>query len=374
MRFTVSSSELLRQLTAVSKVIPAKPTINILENFLFVLKGNELEITGSDNETTLKTTMTIEDVREEGEIVVPAKILTDSLKMFPDIPLEFKTINNDNTLKVNWASGESQFQIFPSDDYPVLKRPEESAVSAVIPSAALLSGINATLYATAEEELRPVMNGIFVDMSPEEVSFVASDSHKLVCYTRRDVKSNETASFILHKKPAAILKALLTSDEESVKMTYDNKNAFFEFNGTLMICRLIDGRYPAYKSVIPKNNQSKMLIDRNTLLNSVKRVSVCSNQATNHIKFGITPSSLTISAQDVGFNISSHETIPCSYDGEPMEIGFKANFITEILASLPFEQISMELADPGSAALILNAGVPDPDETITSLIMPVRVQ
>ena len=374
MRFTVSSSELLRQLAALSKVIPAKPTITILENFLFVLKGNELEITGSDNETTLKTTMTIEDVREEGEIVVPAKILTDSLKLFPDIPLEFKTIDNDNTLKMYWASGESQIQLFQSDDYPLLRRPEEGAVSAEIPSTALLSGINATLYATAEEELRPVMNGIFVDMSPEETSFVASDSHKLVCYTRGDVKSSEKASFILHKKPAAILKALLTDDEESVKMTYDTKNAFFEFNNTLMICRLIDGRYPSYKSVIPKNNRNRMIIERSTLLNSVKRVAVCSNQATNHIKFSITPTSLTISAQDLGFNISSHETVPCSYDGDPMEIGFKANFITEILSSLPFEQISMELADPGCAALIVDAGVQNPEETITSLIMPVRVQ
>jgi len=374
MRFTVSSSELLRKVVAVSKVVQPKPTINILENFLFVLKGNELEITGSDNETTLKTTMTIEDVREEGEIAVPAKILTDSLKEFPDMPLEFRTVDNENTMTISWAAGEIHIPVFSSDDYPVLKRPGETSVSAVLPSSTLLAGINSTLYATADEELRPVMNGIFVDMSLEETSFVASDSHKLVCYTRHDVKSNENASFILHKKPASLLKAFLTNDEEPVKMTYDDKNAFFEFNGSLLICRLIDGRYPAYRSVIPKNNQSKMIVDRTTILNSAKRVSVCSNQATYHIKFDIRPTSLTISAQDLGFNVSSHETIPCSYDGEPMEIGFKSNFIIEILSSLPYEQVCFELADAGRAALIVNAGVSDPEEEITSLIMPIRVQ
>jgi len=374
MRFTVSSSELLRKVSAVSKVVPAKPTINILENFLFVLKGNELEITGSDNETTLKTTITIEDVSEEGEIAVPAKILTDSLKEFPDMPLEFRTVDNENTMTICWASGEIHIPVFSSDDYPILKSPADNAISATLPSAALLSGINSTLYATADEELRPVMNGIFVDMSQEETSFVASDSHKLVCYTRHDVKSNENASFILHKKPASLLKSLLANDEEPVKMTYDEKNAFFEFNGSLLICRLIDGRYPAYRSVIPKNNQSKMIIDRTVLLNAAKRVSVCSNQATYHIKFDIRPTNLTISAQDLGFNISSHETIPCSYDGEPLEIGFKSNFIIEILSSLPFDQVCFELADAGRATLIVNAGVPDPEEEITSLIMPIRVQ
>jgi len=374
MRFTVSSSELLRKVSAVSKVIPAKPTVNILENFLFVLKGNELEITGSDNETTLKTMISIDDVMEEGEVAVPAKILTDSLKEFPDMPLEFRTVDNENTMTISWAAGEIHIPVFSADDYPVLKRPEESAVSALLPSSALLAGINATLYATADEELRPVMNGIFIDMTLDETSFVASDSHKLVCYARHDVKSNENTSFILHKKPASLLKSFLTNDDEPVKMTYDEKNAFFEFNGSLLICRLIDGRYPAYRSVIPKNNQSKMIIDRLTLLNSAKRVSVCSNQATYHIKFDIHPTSLTISAQDLGFNISSHETIPCSYDGEPMEIGFKSNFIIEILSSLPYDQICFELADSGRAALIVNAGVPDPEMEITSLIMPIRVQ
>jgi len=374
MRFTVSSSELLRKVSAVSKVVPTKPNINILENFLFVLKGNELEITGSDSETTLKTTIMIDDVSEEGEIAVPAKILTDSLKEFPDMPLEFRTMDNGNTLTISWSSGEIQIPVFNSDDYPVLKRPEESAVSVIIPSSILLSGINSTLYATADEELRPVMNGIFVDMSQEETSFVASDSHKLVCYTRHDIKSDDSASFILHKKPASLLKSLVPNNEDAVKMTYDDKNAFFEFNGSLLICRLIDGRYPAYRSVIPKNNQSKMVIDRTALLNAAKRVSVCSNQATFHIKFDIKPTSLTISSQDLGFNISSHETIPCSYDGEPLEIGFKSNFIIEILSSLPYDQVCFELADAGRAALIVNAGVPDPEEEITSLIMPIRVQ
>jgi len=374
MHFTVSSSELLHTLTMVGKVIAPKSTISILENFLFVLKGNELEITGADLETTLKTVLTIDDVLEEGEIAVPAKILTDQLKSFANIPVEFRTVDNDHTMFISWPSGEAQIPVFPSEDYPVLRVPEEGAVSNIITSEILLAGINATLYATAEEELRPVMNGIYIDMTTQGTSMVASDSHKLVCFTRHDIKSPENASFILHKRPAGILRSLLQKNDEPVRMTYDSKNAFFETQDTLLICRLIEGNYPAYRSVIPKNNQNKLVIDRVTLLNAVKRVSVCTSQATMHIKFSISFNMLTISAQDVGFNVSSHETLNCTYDGEPMDIGFKSDFVSEILSALTYDTICFELADAGRAALIVNAGAQDPDEDITSLIMPIRVQ
>ncbi len=374
MHFTVSSSELLHTLTMVGKVIASKSTISILENFLFVLKGNELEVTGADLETTLKTVLTIDDVLEEGEIAVPAKILTDQLKSFANIPVEFRTVDNDNTMFISWPSGEAQIPVFPAEDYPVLRIPEEGAVSNTITSEILLAGINATLYATAEEELRPVMNGIYMDMTPQGISMVASDSHKLVCFTRHDIKSPENASFILHKRPAGILRSLLQKNDEPVRMTYDSKNAFFETRDTLLICRLIEGNYPAYRSVIPKNNQNKLVIDRVTLLNAVKRVSVCTSQATMHIKFSISFNMLTISAQDVGFNVSSHETLNCTYDGEPMDIGFKSDFVSEILTALTYDTVCFELADAGRAALIVNAGAQDPDEDITSLIMPIRVQ
>ncbi len=373
MKFTVSSSELLHGLLSVSRVVAQKSTLPILDNFLFVLKGNTLEVTAADLEMTLKTTITIDEVNEEGEIAVPAKILTDSLKEFPDMPLTFRTLENESLLEISWLSGVSQIPYFSSEDYPKLVELDDISLSISIPAEILLKGINNTLYATAEEELRPVMNGIFFDLSPEGTSLVASDSHKLVCYTRKDVKSEDKSSFILPKKPASILKSLLPKVEDDVKITFDGKNAFFEFYQTILICRLVEGSYPAYKSVIPKNNTNKLIINRITLLNAVKRVAVCSNQATLHIKLSLSYNKLIISAQDLTYSISAHETLSCQYDGDAMDIGFKSNFMIEILNNLPFEEICVSLSDPTRAGLILSADEESQNEDICSLLMPIRI-
>jgi DNA polymerase III subunit beta len=375
MKFTVSSSELLHGLLSVSRVISNKNTLPILDNFLFVLNGNSLEVTASDLEMTLKTTITIDDVKEEGEIAVPAKLLTDSLKEFPDLPLEFSTNDSDkeSILNIKWLSGASQIPYFPADDYPVLPTLEESAISVNMPAETLLTGINNTLYATAEEELRPVMNGIFFDMGPESTTMVASDSHKLVCYTRKDVKASDKSSFILPKKPAAILKTILPKTDDPIKIIFDQKNAYFEFDNNILICRLVEGNYPAYRSVIPKNNPNKLIISRLSMLNGVKRVAVCSNQATSHIKLSLSYNQLVISAQDLSFSISAHETLSCQYEGDPMEIGFKSTFLAEILSNLPFEDIRLELSDPTRAGLILAAEQTNSNEDICSLLMPIRI-
>ena len=247
------------------------------------------------------------------------------------------------------------------------------AVSVTVPAETLSAGLGYTLYATADEVLRPVMNGVLFDLTPESTSLVASDSHKLVCYTRTDIRSEQKSSFILPKKPAAILRGLLSKSDSDVKVTFDGKNAHFDFDGCLLVGRLVDGTYPAYRTVIPKNNQNKMLISRTTLLNAAKRVSVCSNQATSSMKFSLSFNTLVISAQDTGFSISAHETLPCQYDGEPMDIGFKSTFLIEILSNLPYEEICFELADPARAALIVPAEDHNPDEDICSLLMPIRI-
>lgn len=373
MKFTVSSSELLHGLLSVSRVISTKNTLPILDNFLFVLNGNTLEVTASDLEMTLKTTIKIDDVKEEGEIAVPAKLLTDSLKEFPDLPITFTTNEEDSVLDFSWISGASKIPYFPADDYPTQPKLGDVSISINMPADILLAGINNTLYATAEEELRPVMNGIFFDMGTEATTMVASDSHKLVCYTRNDVKAADKSSFILPKKPAAILKTLLPKVEEEVKITFDQKNAYFDFDGNILICRLVEGNYPAYRSVIPKNNPNKLVINRIEFLNAVKRVAVCSNQATSHIKLSLTYNKLVISAQDLSFSISAHETLTCQYEGEPMDIGFKSTFLAEILGNLPYEEVKVELADPARAGLILAAGETDPNEDICSLLMPIRI-
>lgn len=374
MKFTVSSSELLHGLLSVSRVILSRNALPILDNFLFVLKGNSLEVTASDLEMTLKTTIKIDEVMEEGEIAVPAKILTDTLKEFPDMPLTFFTSEvEENLLEINWSTGTYKIPFFSADDYPVLTRLEDISISIEMPANILLTGINNTLYATAEEELRPVMNGIFFDITPECTSLVASDSHKLVCYTRNEVRSEEKTSFILPKKPASILKSILPKSDDIVKITFDSKNAYFEFEGYILVCRLVEGNYPAYRSVIPKNNPNKLVINRIELLNSVKRIAVCSYQGNSHIKLSLSFNKLMISASDTSFSISSHENLNCQYDGDPMDIGFKSTFLVEILTNLPFQDISIELADPTRAGLILSAGERNTNEDICTLLMPIRI-
>lgn len=373
MKFTVSSSELLHGLLSVSRVISSRNSLPILDNFLFVLTGNTLEITASDLEMTLKTSIAIEDVQEEGQIAVPAKLLTDSLKEFPDLPLQFSTEANEDILNISWMSGASKIPFFSADDYPTLPELSDMAISTSFPSDILLAGINNTIYATAEDELRPVMNGIFFDMGTDNVTLVATDSHKLVYYTRNDIKAAEKSTFILPKKPAAILRTLLAKSEEVVKVTFDMKNAYFEFDGNMLICRLQEGTYPAYRSVIPKNNTNKLVINRVSLLNAVKRVAVCSNQSTSHIKLSLTFNKLVISASDTSFSMSAHETLDCTYEGDDMHIGFKSTFLAEILNNLPYDEVSIELSDPTRAGLILAAGETDPDEVICSLLMPIRI-
>ncbi len=373
MKFVVSSTELLARLLSVSRVISSKNTIPVLDNFLFVLKDGYLNITASDLETSLRAGLKIENVDEEGEITVPAKLLVDSLKEFADIPLEFKTNENKSSLEIVWANGDSTLPYTIGDDYPAAATLSEESTSITINSQILLEGINRTIYATAEEELRPVMNGIYFDIEEQTFTMVASDAHKLICYTRHDIKSDKKSSFILPKKPSSILKNLLTKIDEDVMITFDQKNAYFQFESFVLVCRLVEGNYPAYRSVIPKNNTNKLIINRQDFLNSLRRVSVCSNQASSLIKLKLAYNQLTVSAQDLDFSIASHERLSCQYEGDPMEIGFKSTFLIEILANLPYTDISLELSDPSRAALLLPSGHSDPDEEILALIMPMMV-
>jgi DNA polymerase-3 subunit beta len=338
-----------------------------------VLKDGYLSITASELETSLKSGMSIENIIEEGEITVPAKLLVDSLKEFPDQPLEFKTNETSSLIEITWANGNSKLPCTLSDDYPNIAALSEDCTEISIPSTALLEGVNRTLYATAEEELRPVMNGVFFDIDTEETTLVASDAHKLVCYTRHDIKSSQKSSFILPKKPASILKNILSKIDQEVKIKFDIKNAYFEFESFVLVCRLVEGNYPAYRSVIPKNNQNKLIINRQDLLNSTRRVAVCSNQASSQVKLKLSYNQLVISAQDLDFSISANERLSCQYEGDPMEIGFKSTFLIEILSNLPYTDISLDLADPTRAALILPSGQTDPNEEILALIMPMMV-
>ena len=372
MKLIISSSELLKGVMSVAKAIPTKSALPILENFLFDLKGNTLEITASDSELTLKTSLEVENTAEEGRIAVPAKHMMDLLKELPDQPLTINT-TNDSSFVCSWASGESTLPYFPAEDYPEIKGTDDTAVTLQCPAQSLIEGISSTIYATADDEIRPAMNGILFDIDVNSTTLVASDSHKLICYTTADVKATEKASFILHKKPAAILKAFIGKEAETVEVAFDSKNATFTFGQTIVICRLVVGKYPKYRDVIPQNNSNILKIDRVQLLNTVRRVSVCSNKASNHIKLDLQPGSLEISAQDLGFSIAAYEKMMCQYEGEPLTIGFKSPFIIEILSNMNCGEIVMKFLDSKRAALIVPAEEEADSEKICGIIMPIMI-
>lgn len=372
MKFVISSSELLRGILAVSKAIPAKSALPILENFLFVLKGETLEITASDTELTLKTEVEVESTAEEGKIAVPANHLTNLLKELPDQPLTIKTLN-DTSFECSWATGTSTLPYFPAVDYPDIISTGSDAISIDFPAQSLAEGISGTIYATADDEIRPVMNGILFDIDTEYTTLVATDSHKLICYTTKDVKSPEKASFILHKRPAGVLRSILGKNTETVQVTFDSKAVIFKFDSTTMVCLLVVGKYPKYRDVIPQNNSNILRIDRVQLLNTVRRVSVCANKASNHIKFDLKNGSIEVSAQDLGFSIAAYEKISCQYDGEELTIGFKSSFLIEILNNMTCNSLVIKFADSRHAALIVPAEDEAESEKICGIIMPIMI-
>jgi DNA polymerase III subunit beta len=374
MKFVVSSSELLGHLQAISRVISSKNTLPILDNFLFNLSGNDLEITASDLESTLITRMKLENTDGDGTIALPARILLDTLKEFSVQPLSFD-INMD-TMAVVISSENGKFNVVGQNgiDFPALPSiKKDKKFVFVINADVLLAGINKTLFATADDELRPVMGGIFVEASTDKITFVASDAHKLVRYQRTDAHADDNSSFILPKKPASLLKNILPREVGAVTVEFDDKNAFFILNDYKVVCRLVEGNYPNYNSVIPKNNPRKITIDRVEFYNTLKRVSVFSNQASNLVKLQLKGNQVMVSAQDIDFSISAYERIKCQYEGEEIEIGFKSVFLLEILANIASQDVMIELADPTRAGLFLPVITDNESEDLLMLLMPMMI-
>jgi len=374
MKFVVSSTELLGHLQAISRVISSKNTLPILDNFLFNLSGNDLEITASDLESTLITRMKLENTEGDGIIALPARILLDTLKEFSAQPLTFEI--NLETMAVVLSSENGKFNLvgqngidFPA--LPVIKKDKKFTFT--INAEVMLAGITKTLFATADDELRPVMGGIFIEASTDRITFVASDAHKLVRYQRTDAQADDNASFILPKKPASLLRNILPRETGPFKVEFDNKNAFFNLNDYKVVCRLVEGNYPNYNSVIPKNNPRKVTVDRVEFYNTLKRVSVFSNQASNLVKLQLTGNQATVSAQDIDFSISANERIKCQYDGDEIEIGFKSVFLLEILANISSQDVMIELADPTRAGLFLPAETENASEDLLMLLMPMMI-
>ncbi|MBN2213513.1 MAG: DNA polymerase III subunit beta [Bacteroidales bacterium] len=374
MKFVVSSIDLLNHLQTVSRVINPKNTLPILDNFLFNLDGKNLEITASDLETTMITYMQLQNTSDSGTISIPARLLIDTLKEFPEQPLTFDI--NPDTLAIVITTENGQFTIVGQNgaDFPqVPSIKEDKKTSLQIEAESLEEAITSTLFATADDELRPVMNGIYLDIAPDNITFVASDAHKLVRYKRNDIKSEINASFILPKKPASLLKTQLVKEKGNILIEVDEKNALFTLSQHKLVCRLVEGNYPSYNSVIPTDNQNKLIIDRLKFLNTLRRVSVFSNQASNLVKMHLTGNQVTVSAQDIDFSISAYERIPCQYEGDEMDIGFKSVFLIEILTNLQSSDVVVELSDPSRAGLFLPLETDNEKEEVLMLLMPMMI-
>ena len=370
MKFIVSSSSLLKQLQIISGIINNNNTLPILDNFLFEIEKNNLTITASDLESTFSTKLKIES-QESGKIGLPAKLMVDTLKTFPEQPLTFiKTDKNSFDIIAN--NGKYSLAYVNGEDFPnqnILKDSSELTLK----SNVLLNAINSTIFASGNDDLRPVMSGVFFELNSNSINFVATDAHKLVKYTRNDSSVNENAEFIMPKKPLQLLKNVLQDNEDQVTIEYNETNAQFSFNNSILISRLIDGKYPNYEAVIPKENPNELTIEKELFLNSLKRVSIFSNKTTHQIKLKITGSVLNISAEDFDYNNSAEETLNCDYKGDDIQIGFNSRFLIEMLNNLNHNEIKLLMSVPNRAGIIKPSKEDLTSEEITMLVMPVML-
>ncbi|KAA6301888.1 MAG: DNA polymerase III subunit beta [Candidatus Ordinivivax streblomastigis] len=372
MKFVVSSNLLLTHLRTVGGVIASKNPIPILDCFLFELQGTQLTITAADSETRMVTSIEVNEVEGSGKFAVTSKNLLESLKELPEQPVKFEINDESLAMFIYYKNGKYNFVAQNGEEYPQSKPLNDDAAKLTLSASDLLAGISHTIFATGEDELRPVMNGVFFDISPENITFVASDGHKLVRFKNLSVTGNETATFILPKKPATLLKNILSHEKGEVTIGFDTNNAYITMERFVVVCRLIEGRYPNYNGVIPNNNPYKVTVDRLSLVNALKRVTVFSDSGTNLIKLHFSANSIFISAQDIDFSTSAEETLTSLYDGVDMSIGFKGDLLIEILNNLISEEVIIELADPSRAGIMLPAENEE-DEDVLMLLMPMML-
>lgn len=370
MKFIVSSSYLLKQLQVLGSVINSSNTLPILDNFLFELNGTELKVSASDLETTMSATLEI-DSDSKGSVAVPAKLLLETLKTFPEQPLTF-TVEDNNTIEISSNSGKYALAYASGDEFPKAVTLEDPS-STIVPAEVLATAVSKTIFAAGNDDLRPVMSGVFFQFSPQGLTFVATDAHKLVKYARTDVTASQVADFIMPKKPLTILKGILATSDAEVKIEYNDSNATFSFDNYVLTCRLIDGKYPNYEAVIPKENPNKLLISRTQFQSSVRRVAIFSNKTTHQIRLKIAGTELNISAEDIDYSNKAEERLTCDYQGDDMQIGFNSRFLTEMLTNLQSDEIMLEMSLPNRAGILTPVDGLDEGETVTMLVMPVML-
>ena len=373
MKFILSSLKLLKAIQALSGVINSSNTLPILDDFLFDINEDELKITASDLETTMTVSIKPDMVEGKGQVTIPARLLIDVMKNFPDIPVSFNI--DEATLAIEITTGEGRYKMVghKSDEFPQVPVITEPSVWD-IPADVLACGFEKTIFATGNDEIRPIMTGVYMAMSDTCLTFVATDAHKLVRYRRMDVKSDAAASFIVPKKPINQLKNILAGRaDEPVHVEFNNTNASFTFGEYKLICRLIEGRYPNYEAVIPTTNPNKLIVDRQLLNAAIKRVAIFSSKATHQIRFKISGQELVLTAEDLDYSNEAKERLTCNYTGEDMEIGFSSKFFQEMLANLSQTEIQLEMSAPNRAGIITPVDNQNADEDILMLLMPVML-
>lgn len=371
MRFTVSSSALSSKLNMLAKVIGSKNSLPILDCFLFQVANGEMSITASDSDNVIKSTLALTDHDGKGEFCVPNRVILDALKELPEQPLHFDVdaAGEAVAIKIVYQNGLYNFTGQSAEEYPRTQSMNDACTTVSLPTEMLINNISRSLFATANDELRPVMNGIYFDLTADALAIVASDGHKLVRSKNFTIKSESPSAFNLPKKPASLLKNILSKDGEDAIIKFDDRSAEIQFTDGVMRCRLIDGRYPNYNSVIP-NNPNEVTVDRRGLQSALRRVLPFASESSQLIRFHIESGRFEVSSEDIDFSTSAKEQLSCEYNGSPISIGFKGSSLMEILSNLTSDNIIIQLADPSRAGIIVPAEQPE-NEDILMLIMPM---
>lgn len=370
MRFVVSSGDLLRHLQIAGRAIASKSPVPILDNFLFSIEGNKLSVTGSDSEIIVVTTLELSEADHDGRVAIPGSKIIEHLKLVSEEPIVFNIDDNNYSIEMQTSTGNYKQAGLSADDYPQVKELDSIQNTFNISSDALLAGINHTIFATANDDLRPIMNGVFFDIQPEQITFVATDTHILARYTRTDVNTGIESSLVLGKKPANLLKNILSAGDQ-VTVSYDSQSAIFRTSQHTIVCRLTNGTYPNYRSVIPSENPYHVIVNRQDLSKAISREALYAD-GTKLVKLELSADKMSISAQDLNFASEGQDTIACQYEGIDISIGFKSSYFLNILSNLTSTDIEIQLSDPSRAALVIPSEKQDYEDELM-LIMPMRV-
>lgn len=373
MRFNVSGKALLTQLQSVSKIINSKNALTILDNLLLRVEGNRLFITGSDQENVMTASLDIMESESDGEIAVNAKRLIEIVKEVSGQPITFYINDNTHEIDITFLNGHFNFMGVDPTEFPRKKDHEPDSRVFNLPGAVIVAGIDNTIFAASVDPIRPIMTGIYFDITPQNITFASSDTHKLVRYINSTVQPGITDSFILPAKPASILRTLVSKEEGAeVVITKDSKSATFTFGDFTLSTRFIKGTYPNYNRVIPENSPFHLTVDRETLLNAMRRVALFASKASQLVKINIQPTELLLAAQDLDYGTSAEERVSCEYQGNAMTIGFNSVYMMEVLSNLKSDNIVVDLSDPARPGLFHPLTEPE-GENIVMLQMPMQV-